>query len=137
MRRCLVGAEASELREVRHLRDRLVDLLRSGELRGHGTAPVLTRNLAETVSQLDGQIVPTLQRLVARHETVVGDLAKYDDSELRAPDAEVLERVRAVEERQRAAIAARWRQSANAEAALLAISNESGDSDVLARQVRT
>jgi hypothetical protein len=98
---------------------------------------VLTRNLAETVSQLDGQIVPTLQRLVARHETVVGDLAKYDDSELRAPDAEVLERVRAVEERQRAAIAARWRQSANAEAALLAISNESGDSDVLARQVRT
>jgi hypothetical protein len=127
--------EADEVREVRRVRDRLVDLLRSEERRGHATPPALVRTLAETIAQCDEHLLPTLRHLVTRHDALAATLAQYAHGELPAPDTDVQERLRAVEVRQRAAIAACVRQAVNAEAALLAILHEDLDSDTLAGEV--
>jgi hypothetical protein len=127
--------DASELREVRRVRDRLAGLLRSERPRGHAAA-ALVRTIEETVAQLDKDIVPALEQLTARHDSVAASLAKYANGALPAPDADVLERVRDVEERQRAAITDCVRHVVNADAALLAIVNDNRDSGTVAEDAR-
>ncbi len=129
--------DASAVREVRRVRDRLAGLLRSERLSGHAAAAAFVRTIHETVAQLDEEVMPALEQLAARHESVTANLARYANGELAAPDADVLERLRAVEERQRAAMAACVHQTVNAEAAVLAIINDNRDCDVVADDART
>jgi hypothetical protein len=131
-----VETEAIELREVRRVRDRLVDLLRSEQLRGDPTASALVRTLGETVSELDKRVLPALTHLVTRHDSVAATLAQYANGYLPTPDPDVLERVRTVEQRQRAAIVGCVRQAVNAEAAMLAIINDERASGAVADDVR-
>jgi hypothetical protein len=112
-----------------------MDLLRSAELRDDGAPPARTR-ISETVAQLDERVLPTLQQLIERHDAVDASLARYATGELPMPDRAVLDRLRAVEARQRAAITVCVRESVNAEGALLAITNADRHGDVLADEVR-
>jgi hypothetical protein len=99
-------------------------------------APALTSDLGDTVRQLDEQILPTLERLLVRHSAVVDSLSGYGKGALPLPDADVLDRVRALQARQQTAITECVRQAANAEAALLALMSESGDGAALVEQAR-
>ncbi|TAK21265.1 MAG: hypothetical protein EPO26_15145 [Chloroflexota bacterium] len=85
------------------------------------------RALAEALDQLDRRLLPTLEEVVLRHERLGAHLARYQRGELPEPESAAMTRLRGLYERQADAIAEFLRQAANADAALLALEQESHD----------
>jgi hypothetical protein len=126
-------AESAAVRDVRRLRESIAARLAAREAVGQtpGTSP-LSALMADALTRLDQEIVPTLARIAARHDELTRHLRRYD-RDLTAPDAQYLERLRDIHQRQRDALTAAVRQAANADAATLAMAQESDEGAVVAR----
>ena len=117
--------ESPDLRTVRAIRNRLASLDRQTDL--VGATPTFARTLADTVTHLDEKLIPALELIVQRHVVLEERLAIFEKDAAQQPGDEVLERLYAIERRQRGAIADCVQQATDAEAALLAIAQEGGE----------
>ena len=123
-------AESAAVRDVRRLRESIAARLAAREAAGQtaGTSP-LSALMSDALARLDGEILPTLERIAARHDELTRHLRRYD-RDLTAPDAQYLERLRGIHRRQSEALSAAVRQAANADAATLAMAQESDEAAV-------
>lgn len=114
--------EPPELRAARQLRDALAE-----QIAAHGGAPTFTLRqlLTEAVVRLDREVIPTLAELIVRNRSLQADISRFRRGDLVAPDASALERLQAIEARQRRTIDSAVRQIANAYAAALVLGQQS------------
>src|SRR5438128_777039 len=123
----IVASGSPEIRQLHAIRQAIAHLLHTRETIEVQTTE-LTRVLGEAVQTLDEQIEPTLRELVQREQELRRHLAQWERGELPPPDASVLDRLRAIQARQRSAIDACIQQAANAQATLVALLQEGEDS---------
>src|SRR5215211_8291795 len=92
---CWPRREASELRQIRKLRDAMVEQL-TARRRAEPPQEVspLTAILAEAVVRLDDEMIPAVAELIDRHELLCSDLARFRRGELVMPDQAALQRLR-------------------------------------------
>src|SRR5215216_3540572 len=93
----------------------------------------VARILAEAIAQLDKQVIPALRELLDRQRVLSNYLALIEGSHLPSPGKDVLERLRAIHARQRAAIEECVQQAANAAGTLMALMQEGDEANVAAR----
>jgi hypothetical protein len=128
----IVASGSPEIRQLRAIRQAISHLLHDREALEVQTTE-LTRVLGEAVQTLDEQIEPTLRELVQREQELRRHLAQWESGALPPPDTNVLDRLRAIQARQRSAIDACIQQAANAQATLVALLQEGEDSSVATR----
>jgi len=125
-------ATAPEVRQLRAIRQSMGRLLHDREVVEVQTSQ-LTRVLAEAVETLDEQIEPTLRELIQREQMLRGHLMQWERGDLPPPAPDVLDRLRTIHARQRAAIDTCVQQAANAQATFVALLQEGDDSSVATR----
>jgi hypothetical protein len=90
-------------------------------------APVLTN----AMHRLDRDILPTCESIVRQHSELGEQFAAYKTRRLPSPDNATLLRLQEIYRRQEKALVACVQQAANADAALLALTQESDDERVV------
>lgn len=126
-----------ELRKLQSIRDQIeaqLRKLRSSEKSDGRTE--LARILSEAIVQLDRQVTPALRQLLERQRVLSKYLSDIGSGKLPSPGQDVLERLRGINARQRAAIEECVQQAANAAGTLVALLQESDDTSI-ASQART
>jgi hypothetical protein len=117
------GPSAPALRQVRAVRRAIAERL---ETRRAVDAPFASI-LADALTHVDDQLMPALERATLRQQALERQIRRYARGELPLPEAEALARLRRLHMRQQAAIEACVRAAANADAALVAMTE--GDDD--------
>ncbi len=121
---------APELRELQSVR-RLMQAKLADRKAANGSGPSeLVRILSEAIRYVDKQIAPALEQLLVRQGEVSNLLSRYEGGELPLPGPEVLERLRSIRARQRAAIDECVQQASNAAGTLVALLQEGDDASV-------
>jgi hypothetical protein len=122
-----------ELLELHAIRQALARRLGQQRSNQRDRPSTWTDILSEAIERIDDDIEPALRELLIRHSSVSRHLRLYERGSLPLPDNEIVERLRAIERRHRAAIDGSVRQASNAEAALLALLEEGHQGDVVER----
>ena len=86
--------------------------------------------LAESIRHMDHRLLPTLRQIAVRNSSLTTQLERYRTSELPAPDARLLERLREIHTKQIEAIEACVQQASNADATLLALIQQADEAGV-------
>ena len=120
------------IRMVRRIRAGLAVRLREQAAADRIGAPSpIAAMLTEALTRLDDEILPALERIVERNSALDEQLRRYASGSLAAPKSDVLERLEEIRSRQREAIATCVSQVASADAALLALAQESNEPEVI------
>jgi hypothetical protein len=96
-----------------------------------GAAAALVPTLGDAVSRMDRDILPACETIVSHHLALGEQLAAYRSGKLPTPDGPTLARLQGIYQRQEKTLAACVRQAANADAALLALTQETDDDQVV------
>jgi DNA-binding CsgD family transcriptional regulator len=105
-----------------------LDGLRASE-GSEGPSPLLPV-LAEATRHMDRRLLPTLRQIAVRNAALTTQLERYRTAELPAPDARLLERLKAIHSTQIEAIAACVQQASDADATLLALIQQADEAGV-------
>ena len=124
---------APELRQLEAIRRMMQARLTERRTAEGGTSSELTHVLADAIAQLDRQVRPALQQLLERQGELTDHLAHYDAGTLPLPEPVVLDRLRAIYDRQRAAIEECVQQASNAGGTLAALLQDGDDANVATR----
>ncbi len=137
LRRSPAGMSGPELRKLQSIRRAMeARLAERRAAEGSKRPSELTRILSEAIRQLDEQVEPALYQLLERQRVLSGYLLGIEKGSLPEPGRDVLERLRAIHARQRAATEECVQQAANAAGTLVALLQE-GDDARIAGQART
>ena len=118
------------------IRQAMAAWLSSTQMAGrNGVGRAVINIVAEGIGQMDREIVPALGQLVARNQALDQHLGRYRKGELPPPDPLIIERLQSIFGHQRVAIDACIQQAANAEASLVALTQEN-DEATLSRMAR-
>ena len=119
-----------ELRELDSVRRLMKAKLDEREAANSESPTELVRVLAEAIRHVDKQIAPALTQLLERQGELSGLLERYEGGELPLPGPDILERLKGIHARQRAAIDECVQQASNAAGTLVALLQEGDDASV-------
>jgi hypothetical protein len=113
--------EPEMLRQARTLRDRIAACAAAERAEGRAS---LAEHMARTVAQLDGTVLPALDRILDRHGRLAERLGLYERGRLPRPGDAEMRDLRAIYQRQRRATQATLQEIVNTDARLLALAEE-------------
>lgn len=124
-----------ELVELDSIRKSMTAQLEERRAAGDSAPSELTRMLSEAIDHLDTQVRPALEELLEKQAGLGNYLDQYESGELPLPEPSVLDRLKRIHDRQRAAIDECVQQASNAAGTLVALLQE-GDDVRIAAQAR-
>lgn len=137
LRRSRTDVSAPELRNLHAIRRAMEARLAERRASEGSSGPSeLTRILSEAIVQLDRQVEPALSQLLERQRVLANYLSRIQNGGLPEPGPDVLERLRAIHARQKAATEECVQQAANAAGTLVALLQEGDDANI-ATEART